>query len=72
MHQYMHQYMLYTSIQCLKAVTCIFSTPKARVHLASPPATSPLDWNRAVLPVEQLLLQLLIGIPERPISYSDL
>ena len=53
-------------------LTCIFSKPRARAHLAMPPATSPRVPKRAVLPVEQLLLQLEMGIPDRPISYSAL
>ena len=47
---------------------CIFSKPRASAQSAIPPATRLRERKRAVLPVEQLLLQLVIGIPVRPVS----
>ena len=44
----------------------IFSKPSARATSLSPPLTARRAMYRAEEPVEQLLLTLTTGIPERP------
>jgi hypothetical protein len=46
----------------------IFSKPTANTHSCFPDSTNSLASNKAVEPVEQLLLTLKIGIPVIPTS----
>ena len=48
----------------------ICSKPTASTQSESPPATACRARNSAVEPVEQLLLTLTTGMPDRPTSYS--
>jgi len=48
----------------------IFSKPRASTQSARPPLIAWRAMNRAVDPVEQLLLTLMTGMPVRPSPYT--